>query len=69
MSESIGTELGTAICQICLFLSRAGEKSSAKLELGLTVIVARSKPEGGRYLDVNSAGSRFFLALLQISSC
>lgn len=69
VSESIQTELGTAICQICLFLSWAGEKSSAKLELGLTVIVAGSKPDGGPYRDAASAGSRFFLALLQISSC
>lgn len=41
------TELGTAICQICLFLSPAGEKSSAKLDLGVKVIVAGLKPEGG----------------------
>lgn len=52
-----------AICQICLFLSRAGEKSSAKLELGLIVIVAGSKPEGGPYRDADSAGSSFFLVL------
>lgn len=63
------TELGTAICQICLFLSPAAEKSSAKLDLGVTVIVAGSKPEGGSYRGADSAALRFLLPLMQISSC
>lgn len=58
------TELGTAICQICLFLSPAGEKSSAKLYLGVTVIVAGLKPEGGPYRGAGTAASRFLLPLL-----
>lgn len=45
----MGTELGTMICQNCLFLNELEENRSVRLEEVGMVMVAGSNPEGSSY--------------------